>query len=104
MLNVKAVRRREEIERTKGITWVSPKTWDLVLEIKLSSSGDRSAKIYSELQRLEMLRKVDALVIIADREGRTADVRFLEHSIKLISKKKLSKLQSIFFSKNSKTE
>ena len=79
-----------DIDSTRGITWVTPKLRDVVMEIK-RSAPDGSSRIYSEEQRAQMLMKIKPHRIKAEVDGKSADIKFIERSSKSVNKLKLAK-------------
>lgn len=79
-----------DIDSTRGITWVTPKLRDVVMEIK-RSAPDGSSRIYSKEQCAETLKRLESHIRKAEVEGRTADLIFLERAVKSINKLKLAK-------------
>jgi hypothetical protein len=87
---------KSAFKQTKpGENYISNQNRDIILEIKLSNSFERTGNIVNEEQRQKMLSQMEVQIEIATKEGRKADVGFLENQYKKISKKKLSKIRGI---------
>ncbi len=79
-------------ESKPGVYYITRQTREIILEIKLRNSVERTGRIATEGQRDDMLREMEVATVIARKEGRTADLNFLVNQCDKIKKKKLSKV------------
>lgn len=79
-------------EAIPGVTYISSQTRELVLQLKLQHTFQRTGKITTEAQRKIILNHITENIAVAKQQGLKADAAFLESQLAKTALKKLSNI------------